>query len=158
MHQLTPNDKFMVLASDGVWEFLSNEQVFCFEILCMCTVFDTRFGSLFGSLFTLFCSTFGTIFSVREFLNERVFFPLLRYRECAHYLTHHLALYTLFGVWEFLSYDEVFLRCSLTLHQFLVSPCVAQSAHFFPLFFLIFFSFPPFSPYVHGAESAYLVR
>jgi serine/threonine protein phosphatase PrpC len=27
MHQLTPNDKFMVLASDGVWEFLSNEQV-----------------------------------------------------------------------------------------------------------------------------------
>ena len=32
MHQLTPNDKFMVLASDGVWEFLSNEQVFCFEI------------------------------------------------------------------------------------------------------------------------------
>ena len=74
-------------------------------------------------------------------------FSVSRYRECAHYLTHHLALYTLFGVWEFLSFDEVFLRCSLTMHQFLVSPCVAQSAHFPPLFFLIFFflflHFPP---------------
>jgi hypothetical protein len=114
MHQLTTNDKFMVLASDGVWEFLSNEQVFCFEIPCLCTVFDILFGSLFGSLFSLFCSSFGTKFSVWEFLNEQVFVPLLRYRERAHYLTHHLAPYTLFGEWEFLSYDEVFLRCSVT--------------------------------------------
>ena len=148
MHQLTPNDKFMVLASDGVWEFLSNEQVFCFEILCMCTVFDTRFGSLFGSLFTLFCSTFGTIFSVWEFLNERVFFPLLRYRECAHYLTHHLALYTLFGVWEFLSYDEVFLRFALTLHHTDVTSISRITMRclictFFPFFSPIFF-FPLF--------------
>jgi serine/threonine protein phosphatase PrpC len=26
--ELDPDDKFIVIASDGVWEFLSNEQVF----------------------------------------------------------------------------------------------------------------------------------
>ena len=28
--ELEPDDKFIVIASDGVWEFLSNEQVFYF--------------------------------------------------------------------------------------------------------------------------------
>ncbi len=28
--ELEPDDKFIVIASDGVWEFLSNERVFLF--------------------------------------------------------------------------------------------------------------------------------
>ena len=30
--QLEPEDKFIVIASDGVWEFLSNEQVMNYVI------------------------------------------------------------------------------------------------------------------------------
>lgn len=33
-YELTKRDKFMVIASDGVWEFLSNEQVLSLSFPC----------------------------------------------------------------------------------------------------------------------------
>ena len=95
MHQLTPNDKFMVLASDGVWEFLSNEEVFFVLRYRVCARYLTHYlAHYLAHGFTLFCSSFGIIFSVWDFLNEKEFSSVSRYRECAHYLTRHLALDT----------------------------------------------------------------
>ena len=54
IHKLSPNDKFMVLASDGVWEFLESEQVIkiveecngnevaAAKVVCVCSCVHAR--------------------------------------------------------------------------------------------------------------------
>ena len=68
VHQMSPDDSFMILASDGVWEFITNEE--SIALVKDCATPDVCPAPLHCLLRYFFCDAFGMQEAARKLVDE----------------------------------------------------------------------------------------